>query len=186
MSLMCPLCLIAAALALDNMRVRTPAAAAAGSWIGAAVCAVYAILLFLLSSEEKAYKKAAAFFIAAAVIFALALILPSETVLTKALLPAAGSILLIFGRHFECTGHSAVISDPDFKTSGFWLRLGSWYIIALAASALRSLLSPMEGKIPSLIVSAGVLLTTVACFAGFVMLLHSARLCRNFYGTLGR
>ena len=180
------LAVIAAVLASDSVQGKTPAMAKAGAIGSAAVLAVYAAVLLALSSEEPGYRTASVFFLLAAAAGAAGLVFRAGTYGAAEISGAAGSIFLIPARIKECSAHSFIVSDPDFAVSSVWRKIRKWHVVALAVAAAASLLAPLDTFFSSMVVSAGAILCAVMHIVQTGLLLRSSRLCRDFYGTLGR
>lgn len=178
--------IVSAVLTSGTVKGLTPALKTIGAVLGIAAYAVYAFCMWMLRSEEQAYTRASVFFLCAAAAAVTVALAPAGSYVLPALSGAAGSVLLLFGRVFECKSHSAVMDEVDFSLSEIWMKLRYWHIIANAAAALGCLLSPLDTELTRLVVSAGAILCTVINVIHMAFLFHSAKLCRDMYGTLGR
>ena len=163
-----------------------------GLLLQAAYLLSYGLVLLKLSSHIARYRTAGICFLVGGIVNILTSVLPTLTSgdglpLLLSLISLVSGVFLLVGEYQEYMGHSELLWDVDVELSDKWHKLWKWYIgcfLALLASIVVILLSPILGLLVTLAAAIGIL---VVLIVKLVYLYRTAMIFRCWtdgYGSL--
>lgn len=152
----------------------------------------YGLVLLKLSAHVARYRTAGICFLVGGIVNILTSVLPAVTSgdglpLLLGFISLISGVFLMVGEYQEYMGHNELLWDVDVELSDKWHKLWKWYIgcfLALLASIVVILLSPILGLLVTLAAAIGIL---VVLIVKLVYLYRTAMIFRCWpdgYGSL--